>query len=926
MSHHSMIKHEWKDILKEVKDITYKLESAKPEEVVFYRLHEGQDNEKLLINRRIASKAKYLFINRQCPGLKDAIVVTDEEFMEAQKFFLDHFYPYPEKQKVVAVTGTNGKTTTVGLCVQICHQIGVKGYSIGTLGVNDINGSLDTEHQTTTPSYILLRKILFNNRDSYEAVFIEVTSHALKQARVYDIKFDSAVWTNFTQDHLDYHKTMDDYFFSKLILVKNHLKEKASLFIPCDQKSLLERVKNESRLPNVFFAPNLDSNNFYSSNSFFSVDFNKRNFEVSNAVIKSLWPDKYHEIKLEKIKAPAGRFLTIINNQRKVIIDFAHTPDAIEKIVSEVRRSSGNSSIHIVFGCGGDRDKSKRSIMGACVAQYADHIYITSDNPRFENPSKIIEDIKSGIKDRDYYVNTDRKKAIEHALKKLRPDDILMILGKGHENYQEVMGFRKPYSDLEVVESWFKTQKQSEITNLHNYYVRGSLGPIPTMVNGISTDSRTFEPSDNKMFIALTGKTFDGALYAQDVIEKGCKFLVINDSVRNREMADKMFIEHSCSFLFVEDTLLYLQFLAKTHIETWKSKDSTRRVIGITGSNGKTTHKEMLLQLIDGAYPGRAYATRGNFNNHIGVPLTLLEVNDNHQYAIIEMGTNHPGEIKLLASVATPDCGIITNIGSAHIEFLGGLEGVFKEKRSLFDYVFKNFKPNNFFVINNSDEFLKKLPHHKGAYFVDEKSEGISFKAEGEKLQINFYEQSYNLELPQIFGEHNLKNMGVCLIFSMLLIKSHHQEIINSAISYIPPKNNRAMWVDLNESKIFMDAHNANPSSMKASLNSFFAWCRHRGHKIEDVLFIVGDMNELGDESDALHFEIGELLKNNQASNVVAIGRFASSYIKGLGKDLLTYKDKNEYMETWNEDKKKFKLIFIKASRSLQLESLISTN
>ena len=338
---------------------------------------------------------------------------------------------------------------------------------------------------------------------------------------------------------------------------------------------------------------------------------------------------------------------------------------------------------------------------------------------------------------------------------------------------------------------------------------------------GVSTDTRTI--SKGNLFFSLKGDNFDGNQYALKAIEKGAKYAVIDDETINNP-----------NFIKVKNVLSSLQKLAKHH----RLQLNNTKFIAITGSNGKTTTKELIKAVLAKNYV--TTSTKGNLNNHIGVPLTLLGISENSKFAIIEMGANHIGEIDFLTNLINPDLGYITNFGKAHLEGFGGIKGVIKGKSELYNWLLKNNKP---ILINVDDENQKK--------YID--SNSITF---GLNNNAQFV---FNLEIPKSFISLNYKNtlINTCLVgsynfsniqaaISIGLYFKMDIKLIKDAIENYIPKNNRSEIIELNNKKIILDAYNANPSSMELAINSFLKYP-------ESKIFILGDMFELGKFSKTEH-------------------------------------------------------------------------
>lgn len=399
------------------------------------------------------------------------------------------FYGQPSKQMImIGVTGTNGKTTVSSLINHVLRSIGRKTGLIGTNG-NFINSRfIKTEH--TTPESIELNRLLKEMKDeNVEIVVMEVSSHSLKLNRVYGIDYDLAVFTNLTPEHLDFHSTMDDYFEAKKMLFDSmkRIGEKGikpAVIYNCNDDfgarivstSEAERIsygfgcgtytaKNlkigfEGMKFDVLVPRNGEGIEKISLKTKLTGKFNVHNILAAIAALKSL-NVKYEQIinAINDFEPVEGRFNQVhLNNGAVAIIDYSHTPDSLSKAISAVReilaenRSKGR--IITVFGCGGNRDRSKRPVMGEIASANSDEVIITSDNPRDEDPMQIIEEIKAGISSDNYTIEEDREKAINKAVSLSQKGDIIIIAGKGHETYQEVKGVKNHFSDLEMVQKY----------------------------------------------------------------------------------------------------------------------------------------------------------------------------------------------------------------------------------------------------------------------------------------------------------------------------------------------------------------------------------------------------------------------------------------------------------------------------------------
>ncbi len=444
-----------------ITNVTTNLQYAKETDVVFYKVNSSDPKSVENFNKRMAGARPGLVVLNADAGVKidNAVFIKADEFLPVQKILLDELFPDKKKMKIIGVTGTNGKTTTVNLGMQISSMIGHPAISIGTIGVQDVNGALIEDIESTTPSYVELRKIIHRFQDKYEAVFMEVSSHALVQDRLFDVRLDAAAWTSFSQDHLDYHRTMEEYFKAKLLIEKKYLKANAALLLPAQEKELQTMMSELAPTARVQIARTLDERGYGQSLEerplFYRSSYNQSNAEIALQLNADVYGEEsVKNIKLKDIKTPLGRFSVIeLADDNMAIVDYAHTPDALVNIGQAIKSAFPQHSLTVVFGCGGNRDKTKRPLMGKAVSDFADKIIVTSDNPRDEAPEDIIIDILAGIKT-GYEAVVDRKKAIHAALESLGKKEIVLIAGKGHEEYQEIKGVKHPFSDFNIVKDF----------------------------------------------------------------------------------------------------------------------------------------------------------------------------------------------------------------------------------------------------------------------------------------------------------------------------------------------------------------------------------------------------------------------------------------------------------------------------------------
>ena len=368
-----------------------------------------------------------------------------------------NLYPKANNIKLIAVTGTNGKTSVCHFISQLATSLNIKNGVIGTLGLT----SIDKKTINTTPDIFTIYSALQNYiNQGMKLVVIEASSHALVQGRLEGLTFIQGIFTNLTQDHLDFHKNMKSYKEAKGKLFNKNSIEKAIINLDDDNHSYFLDISSE--IPTETFCNN-DFSYFKGNEYGFICKLNNfvfelpliGNFNLSNALaayksIRSLGYEDDNVIpKLTELSPPPGRMQKI--PRKNIWIDYAHTPDALLNVLKTLKVHYPDYRIRLVFGCGGDRDKTKRQMMGKIASANANSIVITNDNPRSEKPEKICDDILAGIKvENDVQVILDRKKAITSAVQTLGEDEVLLITGKGHEESQIIGSERLPFSDYEV--------------------------------------------------------------------------------------------------------------------------------------------------------------------------------------------------------------------------------------------------------------------------------------------------------------------------------------------------------------------------------------------------------------------------------------------------------------------------------------------
>ncbi len=408
----------------------------------------------------------------------------------------------------------------------------------------------------------------------------------------------------------------------------------------------------------------------------------------------------------------------------------------------------------------------------------------------------------------------------------------------------------------------------------------------------VTTDSRNCP--EGSMFIALKGETFNGNAFAAQALKQGCRYAVIDES----EYAGE-------GTILVDNCLQALQQLANYHRRQLKTP-----VIGITGTNGKTTTKELISTVLSRKF--NTLYTEGNFNNHIGVPLTLLRLTKEHEMAVVEMGANHPGEIKTLVHIAEPDYGIITNVGKAHLQGFGSFEGVIRTKGELYDFL--RDKGGATIFIQNENPYLNGIAEGLtcvrygqtvGLYVSGELiscSPFLSFRwtAEGVSHEVNTH----------LIGSYNLDNMLAAAAIGRYFGVS--DDDISSALASYLPHNNRSQLKETADNKLIVDAYNANPTSMMAALKNF------RQVEAPHKMVILGDMKELGEASREEHQKVVDYLKECGFDRVVLVGpEFAAAT-----HSYQTFQHVDEVLADIRMHKPQGYYILIKGSNSMKLSQL----
>ena len=433
---------------------------------IFVALNTFNDGHKYVENA-IERGAKKIIVNSGNYDVETIIVPDTKEYLIS--YLKNNYYNEIKDLKLIGITGTNGKTTTAYLLWQTLNKLGHKCAYIGTIGF--YIETKEKELQNTTPEITDVYEMLMECQNkNCEYVVMEVSSHALDQRRVDGLEFDYSIFTNLTEDHLDYHKTMENYALVKQKLF-NMLKEGGKSIINIDDKYHKYFINKES----ITYGFNISNFNILDYNinaknnftleidgkqyKFQSNILGKYNIYNMTSVIAVLYDLKIDieiiKYLIETLKPPIGRMEIIEYSTNKIIIDYAHTPDAVENIIKSVKEFN-KGKIYTIIGCGGNRDKLKRPIMASIATNLSDYVIFTSDNPRNEKTEQIIGDMINNLENTNYEIEINREKAINKGIQKLDKNDILLLLGKGHESYQIINNEKIYFNDKEKVLSFIR--------------------------------------------------------------------------------------------------------------------------------------------------------------------------------------------------------------------------------------------------------------------------------------------------------------------------------------------------------------------------------------------------------------------------------------------------------------------------------------
>ena len=836
---------------------------------IFFAIKGLKSNGEKYIAEAVKKGASVIICSRKCKYKNEKIpIIKTSNIRNYLSKIASKFFQLKPKN-IIAVTGTNGKTSVADLFYQILSLNNIPVASIGTLGLKYKGKTIKSN--LTSPDTILLHQDLEKiKKNKIDNVIIEASSHGLHQSRINYLKLKAGIFTNFSQDHLDYHKTMNSYLNSKFILFKNILSKGKTIISDKTIKEFefLKKIANRRKLKIIDVSvinkkiskiKNLKLNEFQSKNL---------SMAIAAAKFCNLSEEKIFN-SLKKIKDVSGRLelVRIFSNNIKVYVDFAHTPDALKKTLKALRDLYGDN-ISIVFGCGGDRDFKKRPMMAKIVNSYCKKIYITDDNPRNENPRRIRQTILKYIKDKDCFNIGNRSKAIHSAIINAEPNDVILIAGKGHESEQIYKNRVIKISDKQIIKRLNSKIKKISLSQQNYLQNQKILNEIQSNFkaqnfNGISIDTRMLK-KDN-LFLTIKGKNNNGAKFVTKALKKGAKYIVSSQNIKKQKNKT----------IKVKNEIKFLNKYA------FKKRENTRaKIIGVTGSAGKTSLKNLIKDLLNNF--GKTLSSPKSYNNHFGVPLSLSQLKIEHKFGVFEVGMSKKGEIDKLTKLIRPHFGIITNIGEAHIENFKNLRGIADAKGE----IIQNIEKGGTIILNRDDEYFTNLEKKakknnlKIVTFGINKKSNVQLVSKSKKRD----QELLTIKIKEKILKVKIKNINFYNVLSSLALLDelnlNLNTIINNFKNYEPSEGRGKIHNIKRYKKNFKlidESYNANPISVKNAIQKLGSIKKQKFKKY----LLLGDMLELGQKSEILHKKLSKVINNSDIDKV---------FIKG-NKTLTTYRN-----------------------------------
>ncbi|WP_075217157.1 UDP-N-acetylmuramoylalanyl-D-glutamyl-2,6-diaminopimelate--D-alanyl-D-alanine ligase [Mongoliimonas terrestris] len=781
---------------------------------------------------------------------------------------VSRFYA-PQPKTVMAVTGTNGKTSVAAFVRQIFEARNVPAASVGTIGVV-VNGETRYGNLTTPDPVTLHRTLAELAREGVDHVALEASSHGLVQRRLDGLKIAAGAFTNLSRDHLDYHGTMENYCAAKLRLFNALLEPGAGAVVNADDRysdAFLAAariagldVMTVGRGGKAIRVIDVTRDGFA---QVVTVDIGAGPrtvrvplvgaFQVSNALVAAGIaaavgvPLGEALDALGEIKGAVGRLelVAYAPSGAPIFVDYSHTPAALETAL-ETLRPYVDGKLVVAFGAGGDRDKGKRPEMGAAAERLADVAIVTDDNPRSEDPADIRRDVLAGAP--SALEIGDRAEAIRHGIGLLGDGDVFLVAGKGHETGQIVGGTVLPFSDHEAIRAALPAGPAEENALWPKSEFLEALGgemigALTVPINGVSIDSRTVEPGD--AFFAIAGDRFDGHDFVEEALRRGAAVAVVSDE---RALT---YPTEAVPLLVVDDVLDGLRRLAAA-----ARARSDARIVAVTGSVGKTSTKEALRFAL-GA-DGPVHASVASFNNHWGVPLTLSRLSRTARYGVFEIGMNHAGEITPLTRLVRPHVAIVTTVAAVHLEHFDTVEGIARAKAEIVE----GLEPGGTAVLNRDNPHFPLIEAAARAHGAAVIGFGADAAAEARLIKCMLHEVcstvtadilgeeiTYKIGAP---GRHLVDNslavlaaaklVGADLVRAGLALQRLEQPKGRGKRHRLRTAGGTAVLID--------ESYNANPTSVAAAVALLGQTSLGTlGRRIA----VLGDMLELGPEGPDLH-------------------------------------------------------------------------
>ena len=903
---------------------------------IFFAIKGNKINGNKFINEAIKKGAKTIVSNKEFEGIKNNILYLKSKNVRKTLSEIAYNICKNKPKNLVAVTGTNGKSSIADFYFQLLKLNKKKVASIGTLGVNSGNYKKVVTNTTLDPIQLstFLKKI---KKKKIENVILEASSHGLKQNRLDGLDFKIGIFTNLSHDHLDYHKNLKDYLKSKLYLFEKLLKKNSTIITDIE-------IPEYKKIKSIASKRNMNIKTISNHNSNLSIISHK--YYEGKQLVKIKYKDKIYKFQtdligkiqlknilmamiaaeksglrfkkiinvIKKVKPVNGRLeqIGIVKNNSKIILDYAHTPDALKTCLQNLKEQFKDKKILIIFGCGGDRDKSKRSVMGKIANHYCDRLYITDDNPRFENPKKIRSAIKKKISKSKLFEIPNRSKAIKKAIFDLKMGDILIIAGKGHENIQDYGKNKKVFSDKKEILKNLKIKNRNLSNNVKvniiNQISESNKISLKTKINNASINSKEIKKND--IFCAIKGKKRDGNLFVKEAFKRGASLAIVNIQ---KKKTKQIKVKNTLKFLTQSSSLL---------------RDNTKsKIIAITGSCGKTSLKELVGKTLK-KITNTTYSQK-SFNNKLGVPISLFNLKQNDEFGIFEIGMNKKGEIDYLSKIIKPEVGVITNISYAHAKNFQSIKQIALAKSE----IIKNIKDGGSIVLNYDDQFYDL--HKKIAKKRKLKIYSFSVKKKNCDVSLNFvkkdklkYKVSININKKKKYFyinsnfENNIKNL-----LAAILILSIFKDVkkLNKNIFYnhkTPDGRGDISKVKIFKKNIYLidESYNSNPLSLKSALKNFDS-LRIRDSRKH---LILGDMLELGKHSKKLHLSISKNINNTSIKNVNVVGKHIKSTYMNLDKKKkgLILKNKSQIIDLIKNNINNNDYLMIKGSNSTGLNKI----